>query len=212
MTPPSGNGTQNQYGNVLSLPTSTSGSAHQRWAAGLGSTSESYGNPRIEVQDTGAQSHESGLEEGEAYEEPDSEEGSEFYENDSNLGQDQLSQDGSGYENPEDDPIGPAEEDSFSNAESYENADEELAQPVGRTMDFLSPHGSTWDPSREASSLGSQSYEDMRGILYAAPQLRSIRSGPSHEEDADSYENMDKSDDLEPAWGGEDHMGTWNTR
>lgn len=34
----------------------------------------------------------SGLEEGEAYEEPDSEEGSEFYENDSNLGQDQLSQ------------------------------------------------------------------------------------------------------------------------
>nr|XP_048316074.1 B-lymphocyte antigen CD19 isoform X3 [Myodes glareolus] len=213
VTPPSGNGTQNQYGNVLSLPTSTSGSAHQRWAAGLGSTSGSYGNPRIEVQDTGAQSHESGLEEGEAYEEPDSEEGSEFYENDSNLGQDQLSQDGSGYENPEDEPIGPEEEDSFSNAESYENADEELAQPVGRTMDFLSPHGSAWDPSREASSLaGSQSYEDMRGILYAAPQLRSIRSGPSHEEDADSYENMDKSDDPEPAWGGEGHMGTWDTR
>ncbi|CAO2583223.1 B-lymphocyte antigen CD19 [Lemmus lemmus] len=218
VTPPSGNGTQNQYGNVLSLPTSTSGSAaHQRWAAGLGSTSASYGNPRIEVQDTEAQSHESGqtegsgLEEGEAYEEPDSEEGSEFYENDSNLGQDQLSQDGSGYENPEDEPIGPEEEDSFSN-ESYENADEELAQPVGRTMDFLSPHGSAWDPSREASSLGSQSYEDMRGILYAAPQLRSIRSGPSHEEDADSYENMDKSDDPEPPWGGEDHMGTWNPR
>lgn len=155
----------------------------------------------------------SGLEEdGEAYEEPDSEEGSEFYENDSNLGQEQLSQDGSGYENPEDEPIGP-EEDSFSNAtaESYENADEELAQPVGRTMDFLSPHGSAWDPSREASSLGSQSYEDMRGILYAAPQLHSVRSGPSHEEDADSYENMNKSDDPEPAWGGEGHMGTWGT-
>ncbi|XP_052619450.1 B-lymphocyte antigen CD19 isoform X1 [Peromyscus californicus insignis] len=215
VTPPSGNGTQNQYGNVLSLPTPTSGSAHsQRWAAGLGSASGSYGNPRIEVQDTGAQSHETELEEeGEAYEEPDSEEGSEFYENDSNLGQDQLSQDGSGYENPDDEATGPGEEDSFSNAESYENADEELAQPVGRTMDFLSPHGSAWDPSREASSLaGSQSYEDMRGILYAAPQLRSIRSGPSHEEDADSYENMDKSDDTEPAWGGEDHMGTWDTR
>lgn len=150
VTPPSGNGTQNQYGNVLSLPTSTSGQGLE--------------------------------EEGEAYEEPDSEEGSEFYENDSNLEQDQLSQDGSGYENPEDDPVGPEEEDSFSNAESYENADEELAQPVGRTMDFLSPHGSAWDPSREASSLGSQSYEDMRGILYAAPQLQSIRSGPSHEE------------------------------
>lgn len=211
VTPPSGNGTQNQYGNVLSLPTSTSGQAHaQRWAASLGSGPVSYGNPRIEVQDAGAQRHETGLEEeGEAYEEPDSEEGSEFYENDSNLEQDQLSQDGSGYENPEDDPVGPEEEDSFSNAESYENADEELAQPVGRTMDFLSPHGSAWDPSREASSLGSQSYEDMRGILYAAPQLQSIRSGPSHEEDADSYENMDKSDDPEPAWGGEGHMGTW---
>lgn len=105
VTPPSGNGTQNQYGNVLSLPTSTSGQAHaQRWAAGLGSVPGSYGNPRIQVQDTGAQSHETGLEEeGEAYEEPDSEEGSEFYENDSNLGQDQVSQDGSGYENPEDD-------------------------------------------------------------------------------------------------------------
>ncbi|XP_026636959.1 B-lymphocyte antigen CD19 [Microtus ochrogaster] len=217
VTPPSGNGTQNQYGNVLSLPTSTSGSAHQRWAAGLGSTSGSYGNPRIEVQDTGITQSStpipnSGLEEGEAYEEPDSEDGSEFYENDSNLGQDQISQDGSGYENPEDEPLGPEEEDSFSNAESYENADEELAQPAGRTMDFLSPHGSAWDPSREASSLGSQSYEDMRGILYAAPQLRSIRSGPSHEEDADSYENMDKSDDPEPAWGGEDHMGTWDIR
>lgn len=214
MTPPSGNGTQNQYGNVLSLPTPTSGSAHsQRWAAGLGSANGSYGTPRIEVQDTEAQSHETELEEeGEAYEEPDSEEGSEFYENDSNLGQDQLSQDGSGYENPDDEPPGPGEEDSFSNAESYENANEELAQPAGRTMDFLSPHGSAWDPSQEASSLGSQSYEDMRGILYAAPQLRSIRSGPSHEEDADSYENMDKSDDPEPAWGGEDHMGTWDTR
>lgn len=85
----------------------------------------------------------SGLEEeeGEAYEEPDSEEGSEFYENDSNLGQEQFSQgevplplvltlpqlrtfvrdapfslpDGSGYENPEDEPMGPEEEDSFSN-------------------------------------------------------------------------------------------------
>ncbi|XP_021491628.1 B-lymphocyte antigen CD19 isoform X1 [Meriones unguiculatus] len=212
VTPPSGNGTQNQYGNVLSLPTSTSGQAQvQRWAAGQGSGPGPYGNPRIEVQDTGAQSHETGLEEeGEAYEEPDSEEGSELYENDSNLEQDQLSQDG--YEDPEDEPVGPEEEDSFSSAQSYENADEELVPPAGRTMDFLSPQGSAWDPSREASSLGSQSYEDMRGILYAAPQLRSIRSGPSHEEDADSYENMDKSDDLEPEWGGEGHMETWGTR
>jgi CD19 antigen len=131
-------------------------------------------------------------EEGEAYEEPDSEEGSEFYENDSNLGQDQLSQgkaalpglvapssqlwvggpsldtllsltDGSGYEIPEDGPLGPEDEDSFSNgnlgvllgphgcgvlvgqndlwsslsftaAESYENDDGELVQPVTRTV------------------------------------------------------------------------------
>ncbi|KAL1788133.1 B-lymphocyte antigen CD19 [Sigmodon hispidus] len=108
--PPSGNGTHNQYGNVLSLPTSSSSTAHvQRWAAGLGSASGSYGNPRIEIQDTGAQSQETGLEDREAYEEPDGEEGSECYEND------QLSQDGSGYENPEDEPIGPEEEDSFSN-------------------------------------------------------------------------------------------------
>ncbi|XP_045051253.2 B-lymphocyte antigen CD19 isoform X4 [Desmodus rotundus] len=155
-------------------------------------------------------------EEGEAYEEPDSEEGSEFYENDSNLGQEQLSQDGSGYENPDDDgALGPEDEDSFSNAsESYENEDEELAQPVTKTKDFLSPHGTAWDPSREATSLGSQSYEDMRGILYAAPQLRSLRAqpSPSHEEDADSYENMDNPDGPEPAWGGGGHMGTWSTR
>ncbi|KAB1263417.1 B-lymphocyte antigen CD19 [Camelus dromedarius] len=115
--------------------------------------------------------------------------------------------DGSGYENPED-------EDSFSNAaESYENEDEELPQPVARTTDFLSPHGSAWDPSREATSLGSQSYEDMRGILYAAPQLRFVRAqpGPNHEEDADSYENMDNPDGPEPAWGGGGRMGTWST-
>ncbi|XP_008822191.1 B-lymphocyte antigen CD19 isoform X2 [Nannospalax galili] len=216
VTPPPGNGTQNQYGNVLSLPTPTSGTARaQRWAAGLGSAAPSYGNPHIDIQEAGSlgsQSHEA-EEEGEAYEEPDSEEASEFYENDSSIGQDQLSGDGSGYENPEDAPLGPEEEDSFSNAESYENADEELVQPGGRTMDFLSPHGSAWDPSPEATSLaGSQSYEDMRGILYAAPQLRSLRSGPSHEEDADSYENMDKSDEPELAWGGGDHMGAWSTR
>lgn len=74
-------------------------------------------------------------------------------------------------------------------AESYENEDEELAQPVTRTagncedspinvgvgvggcvlgtwrpgeitslssLDFLSPHGSAWDPSREATSLGEK--------------------------------------------------------
>lgn len=111
--------------------------------------------------------------------------------------------------------MGPEDEDSFSSAaESYENEDEELAQPVTRTVDFLSPRGSVWDPSKEATSLGSQSYEDMRGILYAAPQLRSVRAqpGPSHEEDADSYENMDNPNGPEPAWGGGGRMSTWSTR
>ncbi|XP_004622967.1 B-lymphocyte antigen CD19 isoform X3 [Octodon degus] len=210
VTPPPGNGTQNQYGNMLSLPMSTSGTGRtQRWVAALGGTVQSYRNPRNDIQEAGAVGSRSpstaGLEEdeGEAYEEPDSEEG---YEND------QLSQDGSGYEDPEDRPVASADEDSFSNSESYENADEELAQPVARTTDFLSPHGSAWDPSREAASLGSQSYEDMRGILYAAPQLRSLQPGPHHEEDADSYENMDNPDEPEPAWGGGGHMGAWSTR
>ncbi|XP_027804314.2 B-lymphocyte antigen CD19 isoform X2 [Marmota flaviventris] len=212
VTPPQGNGTQNQYGNVLSLPTPTSGPGRtKRWAAGMGSASLSYGNPRRDAQEAGTP--EAGLEEeGEGYEEPDSEEGSEFYENDSNLGRDQLSQDGSGYENPEDGSLGPEDADSFSNAESYENEDEELAPPVTKTMDFLSPHGSARDPSREATSLGSQSYEDMRGILYAAPQLHPLQTGPNHEEDADSYENMDNPDDPEPAWGGGGRMGAWSTR
>jgi hypothetical protein len=83
-------------------------------------------------------------------------------------------------------------------------------------------------------------------MLYAAPQLRSLRSGASHEEggcfccchrlscgltslpasfqpyllftpswpslDADSYENMDNSDEPEPTWIGGDHMGAWSTR
>ncbi|XP_064448977.1 B-lymphocyte antigen CD19 isoform X1 [Mirounga angustirostris] len=258
VTPPPGNGTQNQYGNVLSLPTPSSGTGRAlRWAAGLGAAVQSYGSPRSDVPEPGAAGSRSPPpagpeEEGEAYEEPDGEEGSEFYENDSNLGQDQLSQDGSGYENPENGALGPEDEDSFSSgnlgslwglrglggprrpwspyragmapgvlcfpaaAESYENEDEELAQPVTRTVDFLSPHGSAWDPSREAISLGSQSYEDMRGILYAAPQLRSIRAqpGPNHEEDADSYENMDMDNPNgpEPAWGRGGHMGTWSTR
>ncbi|XP_058296836.1 B-lymphocyte antigen CD19 isoform X4 [Hylobates moloch] len=221
VTPPPGSGPQNQYGNVLSLPTPTSGLGRaQRWAAGLGGTAASYGNPSSDLQADGAVGSRSppGVgpeeEEGEGYEEPDSEEGSEFYENDSNRGQEQLSQDGSGYENPEDEPLGPEDEDSFSSAESYENEDEELTQPVARTMDFLSPHGSAWDPSQEATSLGSQSYEDMRGILYAAPQLRSIRGqpGPNHEEDADSYENMDNPDGPDPAWGGGGRIGTWSTR
>ncbi|XP_045398827.1 B-lymphocyte antigen CD19 isoform X1 [Lemur catta] len=223
MTPPPGSGPQNQYGNVLFLPTPTSGMGRaQRWAAGLGGATRSHGNLRSDVQEAGAAGSRSPpgagpeQEEGEGFEEPDSKEGSQCYENDSNLGQDQLSQDGSGYENPEDEPLGPEDEDSFSSdgAESYENEDEELAQPVARTMDFLSPHGSAWDPSREAASLGSQSYEDMRGILYAAPQLRSLRGQPGtdHEEDADSYENMDNPDGPEPSWGGGGHMGTWSTR
>ncbi|XP_029803243.1 B-lymphocyte antigen CD19 isoform X2 [Suricata suricatta] len=221
VTPPPGSGAQNQYGNVLSVSTPTSGTGRGlRWAAELGAAVQSYGNQRSDVQEARAAGSRSpppaGLEEeeGEAYEEPDSEEGSEFYENDSNLGQDQLSQDGSGYENPEDDALGPGDEDSFSSAESYENEDEELAQPVSRTANFLSPHGSAWDPSREATSLGSQSYEDMRGILYAAPQLHSLRAQPgaNHEEDADSYENMDNPNGSEPAWGGGGHLGAWSTR
>ncbi|XP_059548438.1 B-lymphocyte antigen CD19 isoform X1 [Myotis daubentonii] len=223
VTPPPGNGAHSQYGNVLSLSTPTAGTGRShRWAAGLAAVQSYGGNPYNEVQEAGAAGPRSPTgaagpdeEEGEAYEEPDSEEGSQFYENDSNLGQDQLSQDGSGYENPEDEAVGPEEEDSFSNAsELYENEDEELAQPVARTKDFLSPPGTAWDPSREATSLGSQSYEDMRGILYAAPQLRSVRAqpGPNHEEDADSYENMDNPDGPEPACGGGSHKGTWSTR
>ncbi|MBV97160.1 B-lymphocyte antigen CD19, partial [Eschrichtius robustus] len=141
VTPPPGNGAQNQYGNMLSLSTPHSGTGRAlRWAAGLGATVPSYGNPRSDVQEARAAGSRSPPgtgpeeEEAEAYEEPDSEEGSEFYENDSNLGQDQLSQDGSGYENPEEGVLGPEDEDSFSNAaESYENEDEELAQPVART-------------------------------------------------------------------------------
>ncbi|XP_058142128.1 B-lymphocyte antigen CD19 isoform X2 [Dasypus novemcinctus] len=197
VTPPPGSGAQNQYGNVLSLPTTTSGTGRAlRWAAGLGAAAPSYRNPHSDDdQEAGAAGFRippgagAEEEEGEAYEEPDSEEGSEFYENDSNLGQDQLSQDGSGYENPEDGALGPEDEDSFSSAaQSYENEGEELAQPVARTVDLLSPdllspNGPAWDPSREATSL-----------------------------DADSYENMDNPDGPEPAWGGGGHMGTWTTR
>ncbi|XP_048966866.1 B-lymphocyte antigen CD19 isoform X3 [Canis lupus baileyi] len=191
VTPPPGSGAQNQYGNVLSLPTPTSGTGRAlRWAAGFGAAVQSYGSPRSDVPEAGAAGSRSPPpagpeeEEGEAYEEPDSEEGSEFYENDSNRGQDQLSQDGSGYENPEDEALGPEDEDSFSSAaESYENEDEELAQPVTRTVDFLSPRGSVWDPSKEATSL-----------------------------DADSYENMDNPNGPEPAWGGGGRMSTWSTR
>uniref|UniRef100_A0A8C7EWZ1 Uncharacterized protein n=1 Tax=Neovison vison TaxID=452646 RepID=A0A8C7EWZ1_NEOVI len=57
----------------------------------------------------------------------------------------------------------------------------------------------------------------MRGYekeLVCNPQLRSIQAqpGPNHEEDADSYENIDNPKWPDPAWGGEGHMGTWNTR
>ncbi|KAG8513550.1 B-lymphocyte antigen CD19 [Galemys pyrenaicus] len=183
VTPPPGSGAQNQYGNVLSLSAPTSGTARSlRWAAGLGASAQSYGHTLSDVQEAGAAASGSPLgagpeeEEGEAYEEPDSEEGSQCYENDSSREQDHLSQDGSGYENPEDGTLDPEDDDSFSN--------------------------------------GSQSYEDMRGILYAAPQLRSIRAQPgaNHEEDADSYENMDNPDGPEPVWGGGSSMGTWSTR
>lgn len=50
------------------------------------------GGGEIKITQSSTPVPNSGLEEGEAYEEPDSEEGSEFYENDSNLAQDQLSQ------------------------------------------------------------------------------------------------------------------------
>ncbi|XP_037363271.1 B-lymphocyte antigen CD19 [Talpa occidentalis] len=222
VTPPPGSGAQNQYGNVLSLPGPSAGTGRtQRWAAALGAAMQSNGHQLSDVQEAGAAASRSPLgagpeeEEGEAYEEPDSEEGSQFYENDSNLEQDQLSQDGSGYENPEDGTLDPEDDDSFSNAaESYENEDEAPTQPVTRKIDFLSPYRQGWDPSQEATSLGSQSYEDMRGILYAAPQLRSLRAQPgaNHEEDADSYENMDNPDGPEPVWGGGSSMGTWSTR
>lgn len=113
-------------------------------------------------------------EEGEAYEELDGEEGSKFYKNDFNRGQDQLSQDGSSYENPEDGTLGPEDEDSFSSApESYENEDEELFQPVTRRVNFLSSHGSAWDPAGRQHFLAPS---PMRGILYAAPQLCSIQA------------------------------------
>ncbi|XP_054992379.1 B-lymphocyte antigen CD19 [Sorex araneus] len=210
VTPPAANGPQNQYGNVLSLPTSSGTGRARRWEAGLGAAVPVHGTPYNDDQQARGPD-----EDGENYEEPDSEEGSEFYENDSNLGPDQLSRDGSGYEHPEDQALDPEYEDSFSNAaESYENEEEALSQPVARKMDFLSPHGAGWDPSCEATSLGSRSYEDMRGILYATPQLRSVRGqpGPSHEEDADSYENMNNPDGPEPAWTGGAHTGTWSTR
>ncbi|KAJ8798646.1 hypothetical protein J1605_016449 [Eschrichtius robustus] len=73
-------------------------------------------------------------------------------------------------------------------------------------------HGSQASNSPSPGQAGSQSYEDMRGILYAAPQLRFVQAqpGPSHEEDADSYENMDNPDGPEPAWRGGGHMGTWS--
>lgn len=99
-------------------------------------------------------------------------------------------------------------------AESYENEDEELAQPVARTTgvcedghvpagwmggggggvcdakagsdfplpspDFLSPHGSAWDPSREATSLGEKclgpaclcpDWVDVASALMSGPTL-----------------------------------------
>ncbi|KAB0394879.1 hypothetical protein E2I00_008114 [Balaenoptera physalus] len=220
-----------------------------RWAAGLGATVPSYGNPRSDVQEARAAGSRSPPgtgpeeEEAEAYEEPDSEEGSEFYENDSNLGQDQLSQDGSGYENPEEGVLGPEDEDSFSNGNlGYSWGLIDLGEPTGLWIPYRAravpgvlffrqqlslmrmrmknwpsqlpgqQHGSQASNSPSPGQAGSQSYEDMRGILYAAPQLRFVQAqpGPSHEEDADSYENMDNPDGPEPAWRGGGHMGTWS--
>uniref|UniRef100_A0A5F8H4U3 Ig-like domain-containing protein n=1 Tax=Monodelphis domestica TaxID=13616 RepID=A0A5F8H4U3_MONDO len=61
---------------------------------------------------------------------------------------------------------------------------------------------------------GSQSYEDMRGILYAAPQIRNLhpQPGPSQEEDGDSYENMENPEEAGPEWEAGGWAPTWNNR
>ncbi|XP_051844458.1 B-lymphocyte antigen CD19 isoform X2 [Antechinus flavipes] len=217
-----GNETQSQYGNVLPLSgVANLGNGEQvrtlKWTPDSGGATPSFGNPYRRDQKTRVPGLRSpGLEdpeeEGEGYEEPDGEGASVAYEN----SQDQISQDAWGYENEEKRTLADEEmeDDSFSTAESYENENKEMVSPVYTTTGFLLPKGPVWDTCREASSLGSQSYEDMRGILYAAPQIRNLcpQPGPSQEEDGDSYENMENPEESGPGWEAGDWTPSWNNR
>ncbi|XP_074053466.1 B-lymphocyte antigen CD19 isoform X1 [Macrotis lagotis] len=215
-----GNETQSQYGNVLPL----SGVANLgnvrtlKWTPGFEEATPSFVNPHQRQQKTripgirSPRQEDTEEEEGEGYEEPDGEEASVAYEN----SQDQISQDDWGYENEEKRTLAAEEleDDSFSTAESYENENKEMVPPVYTTTGFLVPKGPVWDTFREASSLGSQSYEDMRGILYAAPQMRNLhpQPGPNQEEDGDSYENMENPEEAGPGWEAGGWTPTWNNR
>ncbi|XP_038619667.1 B-lymphocyte antigen CD19 [Tachyglossus aculeatus] len=220
--------TQNQYGNVMTLP--GNGRALRRKAA-PGTTqvaATSYRNLlrggqedqelRLSPVGLGTPPESDGVEaEEEGYEEPDNDEESEAYENgDSFSEQDQLSQDGFCYENAEGTSQGPEneddDEDSFSNGDSYENEDEELPLPEAPVTDFLSPGGPSWEQSCAALSVGSQSYEDMRGAVYAAPQPRPLQPQHSREEDGDSYENMEGPGEPESGWGGGASDPSWTHR
>ncbi|XP_056661494.1 B-lymphocyte antigen CD19 isoform X2 [Monodelphis domestica] len=209
-----GNEGQSQYGNVLPMSgMATPGNVRTlKWTPGFGGVTPSLGNPYQRDKDTGITGQEE-EEEGEGYEEPDGEGASVAYEN----SQDQISQDGWGYENEEKGRMAAEEmedDDSFSTAESYENENKEMVPPVYTTTGFLFPKGPVWDACREVSSLGSQSYEDMRGILYAAPQIRNLhpQPGPSQEEDGDSYENMENPEEAGPEWEAGGWAPTWNNR
>ncbi|KAM9097051.1 B-lymphocyte antigen CD19 isoform X2 [Sarcophilus harrisii] len=217
-----GNETQSQYGNVLPLSgVANLGNGEQvrtlKWTPDSGGATPPFGNPYRRDQKIGVPGLRSpGLEdpeeEGEGYEEPDGEGASVAYEN----SQDQISQDAWAYENEEKRTLADEEmeDDSFSTAESYENENKEMVSPVYTTTGFLLPKGPVWDTCREASSLGSQSYEDMRGILYAAPQIRNLcpQLGPGQEEDGDSYENMENPEESGPGWEAGDWTPSWNNR
>ncbi|XP_027718486.1 B-lymphocyte antigen CD19 isoform X2 [Vombatus ursinus] len=215
-----GNEAQSQYGNVLPMSgVPNPGNVRtMKWTPGFGEATPSFGNPYRRNQETGIPGLRSPgqedpeEEEGEGYEEPDGEEASGAYEN----SQDQISQDDWGYENEEKRTMAAEEieDDSFSTAESYENENKEMVPPIYTTTGFLLPKGPVWDACREVSSLGSQSYEDMRGILYAAPQIRNLhpQPGPSQEEDGDSYENMENPEEADPDWEAGGWAPTWNNR
>lgn len=56
VTPPPGSGAHTQYGNVLSLSSPTSGTGRAlRWAASLGAAVTSYGHPRSDIEEAGAE-------------------------------------------------------------------------------------------------------------------------------------------------------------
>ncbi|XP_072454522.1 B-lymphocyte antigen CD19 isoform X2 [Notamacropus eugenii] len=215
----SGNESQSQYGNVLPMSgVSSLGNVRtMKWTPGFGEATPSFQNRYRRDQETGTPGLRPGQEdpeeeEGEGYEEPDGEGASVAYENN----QDQISQDDWGYENEEKRNVAAEEieDDSFSTAESYENENKEMVSPVYTTTGFLLPKRPVWDTCREASSLGSQSYEDMRGILYAAPQIRNLHPQPglSQEEDGDSYENMENPEETGPDWEAGGWAPTWNNR